>query len=82
MVELAAAIGRALPHDARPDVRAWALRRVLLAELDSMLAVITLDAKEDARAAAGVIQIAMAVSWPTHASVKAQLEELLGEYAH
>ena len=44
-----------------------------------MLAVIPLDAKDDARAGAGVIQISMAVSWPTHASVKAQLEELLGE---
>ena len=30
VVELAAEIERALPNDARPDVRAWALWRVLL----------------------------------------------------
>lgn len=82
VVELAAAIERALPNDARPDVRAWALRRVLLAELDSMLAVTPLEPEFDALAAKGVISISRAITWPAHSSAKAQVEDLLGEQAH
>ena len=37
VIELADWIERALPNDACPDVRAWALWRVLVGELDELL---------------------------------------------
>ena len=81
-VELAAAIGRALPNDARPDVRAWALRRVPLAELGQVLGTAPLEPEFDALAAKGVFSISRAITWPPHSSAKAQVEDVPGEQAH
>ena len=81
VIELADWIERVLPNDACPDVRAWALWRVLVGELDELLDATPLEPRYDALAGKGVISITRAITWPAHSSAKAQVEDLLGEQA-
>ena len=81
VIELADWIERALPNDACPDVRAWALWRVLVGELDELLGATPSSRSTMPWPARGVISITRAITWPAHSSAKAQVEDLLGEQA-
>lgn len=77
--ELAAEIDQSLSREIRPDVRAWALWRVLLGALDEVLDPTPLEPEHDELAGKGVISLSRAITWPAHLSAKRQVEDALGE---
>ena len=79
VLELAAGIERSLSRNYRPDVRAWALFRVLLGALDEVIEGGSLDAEHEELAASGLISIARAIMLPPHLAAREQIDDMLGE---